>query len=114
MVADQPERYVPLFSGLHGDNAVTVADDGLSVSTARGAISVLTPGVWTRRFGAVPHPDLADGPRLAAYRIAVADLDACAACLDKGGFATVPGDTGLVVTPDQAFGVLIEFASTGE
>ena len=114
MVAADPGRHAPLFAGLHGADAVTAGEDGLSIRTARGAIAVLTPPAWTARYGAIPHPGLGDGPRLAAYRIAVADIAACSDCLARGGFAGGQGGDRLVVPPDRAFGVLIEFAPVGE
>jgi hypothetical protein len=114
MVAEAPDRHVALFAGLHGADAVTAGADGIVVSTARGRISVLTPRAWAARYGALAHPDLGEGPRFAAFRIAVADLAACAARLDGRDFEATRRDDRLIVSPDQAFGVLIEFAPSGE
>lgn len=110
MVAAEPGRYRAFFSDLHGTGVVTTDGEGVTVATGRGTISVLTPHGWAQRYGMIPHPSLGEGPRLAGYRIGVSDLAACAACLDNGGFAPVVHGDGLVIPPDQALGVVVEFA----
>jgi catechol 2,3-dioxygenase-like lactoylglutathione lyase family enzyme len=114
MVAQAPDRCAALFAGLHGADAVAAGPDGIVVTTARGRIAVLTPQAWAARYGALPHPDLGEGPRFAAFRVAAADIAGCAACLDGGHFQTIHIDDRLIVPPGQAFGVLIEFAPAAE
>lgn len=114
MVAEDPARYRDLYAGLQGADAVAGDSDGLVVTTARGAISVLAPDAWKARYGALPPPDLAEGPRFGAFVIAVCDVEACARSLRDGGVTVSPSGRGLLVSPDDARGVLIEFAPAAE
>ena len=76
MVAPAPTELRGLFAGLQGVDAVQPVADDLSVRTARGSISVVTPTTFDRRFpGAAPTSRPAT-PHLAAFVVRVDDMKA--------------------------------------
>ena len=50
--------------------------DGFTIDLPRGAIDMMTPAAFERRFG-LPAPDTSRGARLAALRFAVGDGRCC-------------------------------------
>jgi hypothetical protein len=76
MVTSAPAELRGLFAGMQGADAVSQTGDGLSVRTARGQVSVLTPAAFDQRFpGAAPSSRPAT-PHLAAFVVRVDDLGA--------------------------------------
>lgn len=76
MVAPVPAELRDLFAGMQSADAVGQIGDGLSVRTARGKVSVLTPAAFDRRFpGAAPAARPAT-PHLAAFVVRVDDIGA--------------------------------------
>jgi hypothetical protein len=76
MVASAPAELRGLFAGMQGADAVAQVGDGLTVRTARGKVSVLTPAAFDQRFpGAAPASRPAT-PHLAAFVVRVDDLGA--------------------------------------
>ena len=110
MVADRPTDYARFFERLQGTGAVAIADGNITVQTARGIITVVTPDSWRARFSFIAPPKLTSGPRFAAYTIGVSDMDAARSALNASGLDIKAADNRLIVKPRDAFGVLIEFA----
>jgi hypothetical protein len=112
MVAPEPSALRPLFAGLQGADAASLADGQLDIRTARGgAISVMAPDRFARRF---PDLGVADAPRtpyLAALRITVADAGAAQTAIGHGGTSCRKTELGFAVAARDAFGVVIEFSA---
>lgn len=109
MVADRPTDYARFFERLQGTGAVAIADGNITVQTARGTVTVLTPDSWRARFRFVAPPNLNKGPRFAAYTISVSDMNALRTVLNTSGLDIKTAGDRMIVKPRDAFGVLIEF-----
>ena len=114
MVAEDPAQLAPLFEGLQQPGSTAQENGTLHVETARGWLSAMTPGVYSDWFGeAKPAGVPARGPHFAAYRVLVDDLAAVQSHLDAEGFSYNWGKAGLVVGPEQLFGVALAFVQGG-
>ncbi len=111
MLADQPLKYTKFFQGFVGTDNVTAWDDGFTLKTGRGEISVVSPSEWRKHFPESFAPDLAQGPRLAAYRIAVDDVEAVHECLRASETTRLNYGRGVAIPPNEAYGVTIEFVA---
>ena len=70
LVDESPERHRAFMQDYSGAAAQT-GTEGLTVTTPRGVIEVITPGMFKGRFGLAP-PDASQGARLAALRFVTA------------------------------------------
>jgi Glyoxalase-like domain len=86
-----------------------VSSAGLSIGEGGQRLTVLNHAGLAACFPEIPHSDSGDGPRLDAYGIEVADLDAARALLTSAGVAFRSMPRSLVLPPSAAFGVAIEF-----
>ena len=109
MVAENPEQYTEFFTKLLNSTANTDTNGVLTFATNGGSFSVLTPDQWHSRFASEVCPDLANGPRLAGYRIAVADLNKTKDCLTHNTIAFAPSKAGIFISAEIAHGCVIEF-----
>jgi Glyoxalase-like domain len=112
LVADRPEDHRAFFSAFTGAGDVPATACGIVAKTPRGEIEVMTPAMFTRRFGVTP-PDTARGARLAALRFAVRDLAAARAALEAGKIGFSEQAQRLVVGPDIALGATLVFEAAG-
>jgi catechol 2,3-dioxygenase-like lactoylglutathione lyase family enzyme len=111
MVADDPPSLADLYAGLQEPAAVRVRDGFMGVSTGRGAVTVITPAAFRHRFSHDPVAGI--GPRFAAYTVAVTELGAAIAVLERhevpharhGGMATI--------APEDALGVTVALVQAG-
>ena len=112
IVVDDVNAATEAYSRLFGSGAVTPTDTVIAVHTGRGVLMFATPYDLPNL-----HPDLDDEPRahdhgLVALQIGVADRDRTAAVLEENGVAFDREQNGdLIVGPEEACGVLIEFTS---
>ncbi|MEM8688965.1 MAG: VOC family protein [Pseudomonadota bacterium] len=111
VLADQPLKFANFFQAFVGTDEITAWDEGVTVQTGRGAISVISPADWRVHFPETFAPDLDQGPRLAAFRIAVSDLGAVQECLRANDITRLNYGRGVAVPPGEAFGVAIEFVT---
>lgn len=109
LVAQDPASYREFFEGLQGPESVTEEDGRLSVATARGSVIVLSERAWQDCYGGLPAPDLDAGPQIAAYTIGVADLDKGREITRNAAVAATDDIDRIVISPQDAFGVAIEF-----
>jgi len=86
-----------------------VSAAGLSIGEGGERLTVLNHAGLAARFPEIPHSDSGDAPRLEAYGIEVADLDAAKALLTSAGVAFRSTPQSLVLPPSAAFGAAIEF-----
>jgi catechol 2,3-dioxygenase-like lactoylglutathione lyase family enzyme len=113
MVAEEPASLGDLFAKLQGRENVEAYDERLAVETARGRISVLSPGRVAERFPAVSVVDSSGAPRFAGYRVSVADIGHAEALLGESGAPFCKNGDRLQIDPADAFGVIVEFAPEG-
>jgi catechol 2,3-dioxygenase-like lactoylglutathione lyase family enzyme len=106
-VAERPERHARFFE-IFADGQSTMADGGFTIKTPRGVIDMLTPAVFTHRFG-VAAPNVSDGPRLAALRFAVGDIGLLEAVPEQAGIAGICGGNPTVIGPGDAMGATLIF-----
>jgi hypothetical protein len=108
MVADNPSDHHIFFSALAGERELQSTSAGITVTTPRGDIQVITPAAFADHFG-VAAPDVTAGGRLAALRLVSSDMTATDNALSSGGFSPVRRMGRLVVPPDQALGAALVF-----
>jgi catechol 2,3-dioxygenase-like lactoylglutathione lyase family enzyme len=68
MVADDPAQHRDFLLAFTGADNAAVTADGFHIALPRGAIDLMTPSAFTRRFD-LAAPDTSRGARLAAMRI---------------------------------------------
>jgi catechol 2,3-dioxygenase-like lactoylglutathione lyase family enzyme len=66
-VADESERYRDFLLAFTGAQSARDTGDGFTIELPRGAIEMITPAAFERRFR-LPAPDVSRGARLAALR----------------------------------------------
>jgi catechol 2,3-dioxygenase-like lactoylglutathione lyase family enzyme len=75
MVADEPARHRDFLLAFTGAEKTQDTNDGFGIALPRGAIDMMTPAAFTRRFG-LSSPDTSRGARLVAIRFAGASVAA--------------------------------------
>jgi hypothetical protein len=108
LVADNPSDHHVFASAFVGERELLATSNGITVKTPRGTLDVMTPAAYASHFGGTP-PDVAQGARLAALRLAVGDVAAVAALLAQAGIAADDRMGRIVVGPDAALGAAIVF-----
>ena len=114
MVAPEPRALEDLFVGLQGRERVAAHADSLTVQTARGRISVHSPGGFEARFSGLLPESPPEGAYFAAYVIGVEDLGRCGVLLAENGVAYTKDGRLLQVSPDKAFGCVVAFKELNE
>ena len=107
VVADRPEQHQQFFEGFSGARAAVHAK-GFAIATSRGAIEVITPAAFLRRFG-VRAPDVTHGARLAALRLAVTHASRLQAAPELAGLAGLYVGNAAAVGPEDAMGAILVF-----
>lgn len=107
IVAEQPERHRPFFE-VFSDGRASAAVDGFAIATPRGAIEVVTPAAFLRRFG-VKAPDMSRGGRLAALRFAAASPSRLQALPELAGIAGLYVGNDAIIGSEDAMGVVLVF-----
>ncbi len=86
MVANEPLRHRDFLLAYTGVDSARGDGDGFHIGLPRGAIDVMTPAVFTHRFG-LPAPKVVLGPRLAALRFSVGEISTVKTRLEQCGIA---------------------------
>ncbi len=73
MVADEPALHRDFLLAFTGEEKTETTGDGFIIALPRGAIDMVTPEAFTRRFD-MPAPDTSRGARLAAMRFSGATV----------------------------------------
>jgi hypothetical protein len=108
MVADNPSDHHIFLSAFTGERELASSSAGVTVTTPRGEISVMTPAAFADHFG-VAAPAVTAGGRLSALRLVSSDLRASEAALSSGGFSPMRRMDRLVVPAAQALGATLVF-----
>ena len=110
IVGRDPATLRPAYETLFGAGACTSSDGALRVATGQGDLIFVSPDGFVSRYPDAPTIATADLPDIAAMRIAVEDLDRLCHHFDGAGVAYVRSGDRLSVAPEEACGVLLEFA----
>jgi hypothetical protein len=108
MVAENPSDHHIFLSAFAGERELLSSSAGITVTTPRGEIQVVTPAAYSDLFG-MAAPDVSGGGRLAALRLLSSDMNATQASLSSGAFSPIRRMDRLVVPPDQALGAALVF-----
>lgn len=108
MVADDPAPHSRFVSAYTGVATLYTTSDEVSAVTPRGVFSVVTPVRFEAAFGGRP-PGPAGRAKLAAIRIAVADVGRTRTLLEANAVPFRNHSDGLVVDGDHARGATISF-----
>lgn len=108
LVAENPSDHHIFLSAFAGERELHSSSSGISVSTPRGDIQVMSPAAFADHF-AVAAPDIRRGARLAALRIHVRDMAALERVLRQSGIAWSRHMHRTVVGPEAAFGATLAF-----
>ncbi len=111
MVADDPDSFGDFFARLEGEGSVSATGGALAGSTTRGPISMLTPELFAARCPDCAAAEAPATPHFAAYRIAVADIEATEALFIERGLRFAKRSGRLWIDPSEAFGVVVEFSA---
>jgi len=114
MVANRPRGLADFFSRLTEPSAVSSVGEELHVTMLGGQLIVVTPGRFYAEYPTSKGITAPEGPHFAAYRITVNDLAALEARLRRQGIAHRNLDGRLAISPQDAFGVAIEFGTEHE
>jgi len=111
MVAEQPIALADFFSKVQEPESIEESGFGLTVNTPRGTIRVCTPEDVRHRYGDMDLSSFPESPYFLGFTVHVPDLDRVAAHFRSNNvtFNTTPES--IRVSPNDAFGVLIEFRS---
>ncbi len=112
MSAPQPARYQGFFSRLMGA-AATAVPGGLSAGEGNERVTILDHAALASRYPELSRRRPDESPRFEAYVVEVANLAAVGELLARTGVPLRAAARSLVVPPDAAFGVAIEFAEPG-
>jgi catechol 2,3-dioxygenase-like lactoylglutathione lyase family enzyme len=107
VVADQPGQHRQFFETFAGASAVA-GSDGFAITTPRGAIDVVTPAAFLRRFGVKP-PEMTRGARLAALRLAVTQPSRLQAAPELAGIAGLYVGNAAIIGSEDAMGAVLVF-----
>jgi len=107
VVASRPEQHQQFFETFVGARAAAHAE-GFAIATPRGAIEVIAPAAFLRRFG-VRAPEVAHGARLAALRFAVTHASRLQAAPELAGLAGLYVGNAAAVGPEDAMGAILVF-----
>jgi catechol 2,3-dioxygenase-like lactoylglutathione lyase family enzyme len=109
MMAPDPRASMGFFARLLGRDAMAMQDGQLVVALSRGRIVVLDPKRTADRFPGFQQTQAPASPHFIGYRLTVRDFDSVALRLDAAGISyRRTGDT-ILVGPEMAFGVSVEF-----
>jgi glyoxalase-like protein len=107
IVAQEPAAHAQFLSTFVESPGVQT-EGGLSISTSRGEIEVVTPARFLQRFG-VNAPDLARGPRLAAVRFSVTQPSRLQAAPEMAGLGGLYVGNSAVIGSEDAMGAVLIF-----
>jgi hypothetical protein len=108
LVAENPSDHHIFLSAFAGERELQSTSSGISVATPRGEIQVMDPAAYRNHFGA-PPPDIAQGARIAALRLATSDMSKVRMCLSEGRLPLREERGRLIVGPEQALGAALVF-----
>jgi catechol 2,3-dioxygenase-like lactoylglutathione lyase family enzyme len=111
LVADDRSALRTLYSKLFGPAAITEQDTALVVQTPNGRLEVLTTTGLEQRYGWAGIQAEATRPYIAGVTLKVGDLAVLERILRENTVPYHEATSGIVVSPDVACGVILEFTN---
>ena len=111
LVARKPSDHAAFFKAFTGVDEAETRIAGLFFRSPRGEIEIVEPDAFSERYGVAPPTG--KGARIAALRIAVANLDDVESVLRDGDIPSTRLGASLVVPPQAAFGATLIFEQAG-
>ncbi|MGP0094569.1 MAG: VOC family protein [Xanthobacteraceae bacterium] len=108
LVAENPSDHHVFLSAFTSERDLLATSSGVSVRTPRGEIQVMDTAAFRSHFG-VESPDVAQGARLAAVRLAVRDFGAAISTMQAASIAASVRMGRLIVAPQTAMGATLIF-----
>ena len=108
LLAARPAATVPFFEAFTGARAACAGARNMAIVTPRGSVEAMTPECYRDVLGLEGSLSLADGPRLAAFKV-WAPLEAMAERLDGAAIAYVRHRKHLAVPAADNFGTALVF-----
>jgi catechol 2,3-dioxygenase-like lactoylglutathione lyase family enzyme len=108
LVAENPSDHHVFLSAFTSERDLLATSSGVSVRTPNGEIQVMDTAAFRSHFGVEP-PDVTDGARLAAVRLAVGDFGAAISTMQKAGIVASVRMGRLIVAPQTAMGATLIF-----
>ncbi len=113
MVAGRPSEHRAFISTFTGVFDLRASANAVVAKTPRGDVAVTNPVTYRGMFGTAA-PEVTDGARLAALRLAVADTSAAEDLL-RAAHIAFAADTGqIVIGAGTAMGATIAFEQAGQ
>jgi hypothetical protein len=110
LVAENPAAHAEFLSGVTAQREMLATSMGIDLEVAdEQSIEVLTEAAFGQKFGAGLLDRSAHAPHVAAIRIAVRDLGACAELFEDNHVPHQGFGHRLLVPPQAAFGVALAF-----
>ncbi len=112
VVVEDPPALARAYAGLLGAGAITPTDEMLTVRVGRAALLFVRPGDLADLYPELDLDDAPAPPYIAGMTVVVADVAEAARVIGANGVAVAanPGSA-LVVPPDEACGVIVQFTS---
>ena len=111
MAAPEPEELAGFYESLVGPGSVGRADDGLSIATPRGRITVATPERLAVRFPAAAVAEAPVSPHFVGFRIEVPDMTPVEKLAAKAERALHGSGSERYLLPSDAYGLTIAFGT---
>jgi catechol 2,3-dioxygenase-like lactoylglutathione lyase family enzyme len=108
MVADNPSDHHIFLSAFTGERDLQSTSAGITVTTPRGEVQVMTPASYADHFN-VEAPSIDKSARLAALRLICPDLSIVESSLSAGRIEAKTHMGRLIVPPGVAHGAAIVF-----
>ena len=110
LVANRPADHRGFLEAFTGVHDLRVTPDGITATTPRGDVEIMTAAAFHDRFGV--QPDAGEGAVLKGLRLAVADIETVERVLRDGGVSSLRHGGRLVVPPQAAFGATLIFEAS--
>ncbi|WGD31415.1 VOC family protein [Ancylobacter sp. WKF20] len=107
LVAPEPERHIGFVETFIGGSLRRAIDGWHIVKTPRGDVDVMTPALFTERFGVAAPTD--EGLRLAALRFGVADIDKARRRVSSSRMSAEEIEGLIVIGPGAGLGATLLF-----
>ncbi len=110
--AEDPPGQAEFFRQLFGKGAVRADGERLQIRSALGEVEVITPAAVGERFAGVIAENPGPDARFLASAVRVASLETAEACLKRGGIERVRAKNRVIVPPQAACGLTLEFVQS--
>jgi catechol 2,3-dioxygenase-like lactoylglutathione lyase family enzyme len=109
IVSEEPTSLANFFRKIQERESVETSGDRLVVHTPRGQITVLSPENARQHFAGMDFSIVSTSTYFLGFAVHVSDLDRVASHLQSNGVPFESAAKSIYVSPNDAFGTLVEF-----